>query len=243
MGRLALGLGLTLVIGFGAPVMGQTTLVILKPDNGYTDEVEPGVVLTRNPFTGKGPLQGGTVLEFSCGSCDVATFGDAVNQLGGSVRVCGLRPEQIVLMDVKLCMRSTVSDNLYDLDLMTWDSQSFPCVDADGGTSCASTGGYAAYVRSVLVEAVDPLGLLEQLIQDVAGLNLHHGIENSLMVKLHGAWQKLTGSNPSNDGAAVNQLQAFVNHVEAQSGKKISPVDAENLVASAHAIIEALQAD
>ena len=228
-------------LGLSAPAMSQTTLVILNPDNGYTDEVEPGVVLTRNPFTGKGPLLGGTVLEFSCGSCDVATFTDAVNQLGGSVKVCGLRPEQIVLMDVQVCMRSTVSGNLYDLDLLTWDSLQFDCQDADGGTSCASTGGYAAYIRSVLEEAVDPLGLLEQLLQHVAGLNLHHGIENSLMVKLNGAWQKLTDSNPNNDGAAINQLQAFVNHVEAQSGKKISAADAENLVASAETIIEALQ--
>jgi hypothetical protein len=142
-------------------------------------------------------------------------------------------------MDVQLCMRSTVSGSLYDLDLMTWDSQSFPCVDADGGTSCASTGGYAGYVRSVV--AADPLALLEQLIQDVAGLNLHHGIENSLMVKLNGAWQKLTDSNPGNDGAALNELQAFVNHVQAQSGKKITAADAEDLVVSAQAIIEALQ--
>jgi hypothetical protein len=234
-------MGLVLVLGLGAPALAQTTLIILNPDNGYMDEVEPGVFLTRNAVTGKGPLQGGTALEFSCGSCDVATFSDAVSQVGGSVRVCGLRPEDIVLMDVRLCMRSTVSGNLYDLDLITWDSQSFPCVDADGGTSCASTGGYAGYVRSVLEEAVDPLGLLEELIQDVAGLNLHHGIENSLMVKLNGAWQKLTDSNPGNDGAAVNQLQAFVNHVEAQSGKKIAASDAEHLVASAQAIIEALQ--
>ena len=242
MRRFALALGFLMVLAWVAPVMAQTTLVILNPDNGYMDEVEPGVVLTRNPLTGKGPLQGGTVLEFSCGSCDVATFSDAVNQLGGSVRVCGLRPEEIVLMDARVCMRSTVTGNLYDLDLLTWDSQSFPCVDADGGTSCASTGGYAAYVRSVLEEAVDPLGLLEQLIQDVAGLNLHHGIENSLMVKLNGAWKKLTDSNPNNDGAAVNQLQAFVNHVEAQSGKKIPVADAEHLVDAAEAIIEALQA-
>lgn len=242
MGRLASGLGLALVLGLSAaPVIAQTTLVILNPDNGYTDEVEPGVVLTRNPITGKGPLLGGTVLEFSCGSCEVATFSDAVSQVGGSVRVCDLRPEQIVAMDVRLCMRSTVSGNLYDLDLMTWDSQSFPCVDADGGTSCASTGGYASYIRSVLVEEVDPLGLLEQVIQDVAGLNLHHGIENSLMVKLNGGWQNLTDSNPDNDAAAVHSLQAFVNHVEAQSGKKITAADAEHLVASAQAIIEALQ--
>jgi hypothetical protein len=239
MGRLASGLGFALLLGSGATAMAQTTLVILNPDNGYMDEVEPGVVLTRNPFTGKGPLLGGTVLEFSCGSCDVATFSDAVNQLGGSVKVCGLRPEQIVLMDVQVCMRSTVTGNLYDLDLLTWDSNLFPCVDADGGTSCASTGGYAGYVRSVA--AADPLELLTQLIQNVAGLNLHHGIENSLMVKLNGAWQNLTDPNPENDGAAINQLQAFVNQVEAQSGKKITAADAENLVASAQAIIEALQ--
>ncbi len=38
-------------------------------------------------------------------------------------------------------------------------------------------------------------------------------------------------------GAAVNQLDAFINQVEAQRGKKISDEDADALIAAAGAII------
>tara|TARA_B100001123_G_scaffold213524_1_gene241118 strand:- start:11502 stop:11666 length:165 start_codon:yes stop_codon:yes gene_type:complete len=42
------------------------------------------------------------------------------------------------------------------------------------------------------------------------------------------------------DGAAVNQLEAFINKVEAQRGKKISDEDADTLIALAQAIIDAI---
>ena len=42
------------------------------------------------------------------------------------------------------------------------------------------------------------------------------------------------------DGAAVNQLEVFINKVEAQRGKKISDEDADTLIALAQAIIDAI---
>ena len=196
----------------------------------------------------------GTNVLFACGSCEVASFPQQeVTQLGGAGKPCGsaVRPIDIVLGGILLCLKSTASGQLYDFNLLAWTSFSFGgsptggpfCVDADGGTTCANTGNNAAYIRTTLeVKATDPLGLLEHLIQDVVVLNLPKGTEQSLMAKLDGAWKKLSDSKPQNDGAAINKLEAFVNNVEAQSGKKIDEDDAEDLVDAAQAIIAALLA-
>ena len=46
--------------------------------------------------------------------------------------------------------------------------------------------------------------------------------------------------NQNNDVAAINSLEAFINAVEAQRGTKIAEADADDLVAAAQAIIDAL---
>ena len=47
--------------------------------------------------------------------------------------------------------------------------------------------------------------------------------------------------NQKHDGAAVNVLGAFINAVEAQTGKKIPELQAAALIAEAAVIIEALE--
>jgi hypothetical protein len=86
----------------------------------------------------------------------------------------------------------------------------------------------------------DPLALLAQLKDDVIALGLHRGIENALLSKLQAATLLLVDMLPSNDHAAENILDAFINQVNAQSGKKIPPSDAADLMAAAQAIIDAL---
>ncbi|MBU7013107.1 MAG: thrombospondin type 3 repeat-containing protein [Theionarchaea archaeon] len=73
----------------------------------------------------------------------------------------------------------------------------------------------------------------------VKSLELHHGIENSLVKKAENACAKFTEGNV---GAAVNILNAFVNEVEAQRGKKISEEDAEMLIQFAENVIWLMQA-
>lgn len=80
------------------------------------------------------------------------------------------------------------------------------------------------------------------LAQDVYALNLPKGTANSLLAKLHEAYQKLMDGNDKNDMAAINKLEAFINAVEAQRGKKIAEADADNLIALAQAIIDKLKA-
>ena len=71
-------------------------------------------------------------------------------------------------------------------------------------------------------------------MQDVVELNLNTGIENNLNAKLDAA---LNALNHNNDQVAINVLQAFINTVQAQSGKKIDASDAADLIAAAEKII------
>jgi len=74
----------------------------------------------------------------------------------------------------------------------------------------------------------------------VSNVNISQGIENSLDAKLSVAVKVLDNLKDNNDVAAINALDAFINEVEAQSGKKITTEDANSLIAQAQAIIEVL---
>ena len=80
-----------------------------------------------------------------------------------------------------------------------------------------------------------------QLIAKVMVLNLQNGIENSLDAKLENALKALDDLNTNNDVSAINAIEAFINHVQAQSGDKIPVADADDLIDTANKIIVALQ--
>ena len=225
----ALALGL---LGMSGSPMDQLDLVILGPDNNFTEVIEPDVAISRPG--GSGPLLG-TNLEFSCGSCTVATFDDATIQIGGGIRLCGVRPQDLVANQSLICVRSTLTGNRSNVDLETWGSRSSGCVDADGGQSCVNSGGLTSYLRGPLL--CDPLS---GLIQKVGDLSLHKGIANGLVRKLRNAGRALCDANPKNDRAAANVLSAFIHEVEAQRGKKISAPDADQLLAATEAILAEL---
>lgn len=78
---------------------------------------------------------------------------------------------------------------------------------------------------------IDKLEDLSAVIED---LYLQEGIENSLISIADNA---LAALERGNDEVAVNILQAFINYVEAQSGKKISEEDANMLIEYANNVI------
>jgi FIMAH domain len=86
----------------------------------------------------------------------------------------------------------------------------------------------------------DPAAMILALVDTVEEMNLHQGIDNSLDAKLGSALNALDDLNENNDVAAVNSLQAFINAVEAQRGKKLTDDQADILVADAQAIIDLL---
>lgn len=103
--------------------------------------------------------------------------------------------------------------------------------------------GISSVCSSVTI-VVNPVGipleqqLVEDLIDYLQSLGLHHGIENSLLSKLNSAAQSISNGQYA---TAVNQLGAFINAVQAQSGKKIPVVAANELIARANSIISLLQ--
>jgi hypothetical protein len=102
--------------------------------------------------------------------------------------------------------------------------------DGDGdGVALCDTGAFE-YVPS------DPEDLVVELIEDIVALELHHGMETSLLAKLNAALLVLQDVTEENDHAATNILDAFVNHVEAQRGKKIPEADADALISRAMTI-------
>jgi len=85
-------------------------------------------------------------------------------------------------------------------------------------------------------DSVDPVAAIEDLAIAVFDMNLQNGIENSLDSKLDAALNALVDANVNNDGAACNSLAAFISAVEAQRGKKITSVQADQLIAAAREI-------
>lgn len=84
------------------------------------------------------------------------------------------------------------------------------------------------------------LNRLSALIDMIMDLNIPSGISNSLNSKLSAVSQALDNLNEKNYGSAINGLQAFINAVEAQRSKRIPDADADDLIASAQAIMDML---
>ncbi len=92
-------------------------------------------------------------------------------------------------------------------------------------------------------QVLTPFEMLLGLSEYIDELGLHEGIANSLESKLENALQKLADDNDKNDVAAINSLRAFINVVEALSGKKIFQEDADILIAAAQEIIDILSSE
>lgn len=80
--------------------------------------------------------------------------------------------------------------------------------------------------------------MIKDLVNQIKSLHLPTGTENELVSILNNAKKSF---DKGNDGATINQLQAFINKVEAQSGKKIPEGDADTLIANSNAIIAQLK--
>lgn len=82
-----------------------------------------------------------------------------------------------------------------------------------------------------------PDGLLE-LLAELPPDQLADQIENSLVSKIENALKSL---NKGRENAAIGQLEAFINQVEAQSGKKISEETAALLISYAENLISQIE--
>jgi hypothetical protein len=78
---------------------------------------------------------------------------------------------------------------------------------------------------------------IADLIVSVEDLNLHHGIENSLVKKLTNAQKNLAEGHTA---GACGKLASFISEVKAQRGKKVATGDADDLIDQAAAVRQSL---
>ena len=103
--------------------------------------------------------------------------------------------------------------------------------------SCTATdasGNSTSGSFTVLVQAA--AAQVGQLIVTVQNFNLQQGISNSLDAKLQNVLEALNGATTGNSVAVCNQLGAFINETMAQSGKKLTVAQANQLIATAQQI-------
>ena len=98
--------------------------------------------------------------------------------------------------------------------------------DAGNPASCTFT-----------ITVLSPEQMLDEAIDFVDNLPIHHGAKNALLVKLMNSLSNLMKGNTV---ASLNLLEAFKAHVEAQRGKKLTDAQADELIARANAIIAAI---
>ena len=108
-----------------------------------------------------------------------------------------------------------------------------------GACTTQSVGGTGT--DPTIVELKTPAGMIAELIAKVEAMNLHQGIENSLDVKLENGVKSLESVKAGDRQDAANKLQAFVNECVAQTGKKLTMEQADELITDADAIIAVLQ--
>jgi parallel beta-helix repeat protein len=150
-------------------------------------------------------------------------------------------------------MDSMSIDNVFNLDKPIggnyWSDWTSPDEDGDGFVDYPyEIYGWGNLVAQdnlpwVREDGWRPRQAIQALAVQVMALNLQHGIENELDVKLDAALRALDEINANNDVAAINTLGAFIDAVQAQSGKKISKEDAAALEAAAQEIIDLLSAE
>jgi hypothetical protein len=87
---------------------------------------------------------------------------------------------------------------------------------------------------NVLVQAA--AAQVTALIAKVQSFNLSQGIENSLDTKLQNVVTALNAAKDGNASGVCGQMGAFINETTAQSGKKLSVAQANQLIAAAQQI-------
>jgi len=205
------------------PTTGQTPVTLT-----FDEVIDPGVtsVTSTTPGGNQGPPQG-----FRFGSPPVIYEITTTATFTGQIEVC-FDYNNVSFGNENNLKLFHSPDGTNWVDITT-------SLDTENDIICGTVTSLSFFGVFEL-EFVDPVELLGELAGKVFGLNLQHGIENSLDAKLDAALKALEDVNNNNDVAAINALEAFINAVEAQSGNKIATEDADVLIAAAEEIIAVL---
>ena len=165
----------------------------------------------------------------SLGTMEEATIGPPNADGDGVSDVADLCPGTAAgaAVDADGCAASQLDD---DNDGVTNDLDNRPGTPA----------GEAVDVSGCSVSPPDsPAEAIADLTDFVGTLNLPKGVQQTLTSKLAAAFAAMERGQ---EKAAVNSLNAFMNYVNAQTGKKLSGADAQALLALAEEIIALIEA-
>jgi probable HAF family extracellular repeat protein len=101
----------------------------------------------------------------------------------------------------------------------------------------SGTEGTADIRATMWVLSADIAAELRRLFDRVSAYGLHHSLSNALRAKLEAATASWSRGQTA---AAFNQLGAFANQVTAQRGKKLTPEQADELLAAVQEIMDRL---
>lgn len=101
-----------------------------------------------------------------------------------------------------------------------------------GATDASSNQSSCNFTVSVTAAA----GQISNLINTVQTFNLKQGISNSLDSKLQNIQTALNAAQEGSVGSTCNQINAFINETQAQSGKALTVDQANQLITSANRI-------
>ncbi len=115
----------------------------------------------------------------------------------------------------------------------------FPIGTSTVSCQASDSTGNTAYGNFQIVVQAAPTQI-SNLVATIISFNLANGITKSLVAKLNSALAALTQAEREGSVAACNMLGAFVNEVQAQSGKQVTTAEAKQLIASANRIRAAM---
>jgi|GEM_PF-4556314 len=104
-----------------------------------------------------------------------------------------------------------------------------------------SDGNYLLTINFIASSAAIPEEMIDALADFIADKTasgaIDNSLTNSLLVKVEGAALAVAGDKPNGAKVTVNRLNALINHVEAQAGKKIEFETAMELIDQVENII------
>jgi hypothetical protein len=100
-----------------------------------------------------------------------------------------------------------------------------------------SEGVYQCEFTHVYIYVENPAQTLQDLMTNIDGLGLPKGIEQGLLAKLDNAQVKIAQEHYT---PARNTLNAFIHQVNAQRGKVLTTEQADDFIATAQRIIDAI---
>ncbi len=205
-----------------APDFNGQTSFTFKANDGNLDSNTATFVITVTPVNDAPVANDDTATTLQGTALDIEVLGNDTDADGDTLAVVSLLligTDGSVSVNPDGTVRYTPSATFTGTDTFQYS-----VFDGTTGSNTAT----------VTVTVLPATATIDSLINQVKGLGLPKGLENSLTSKLQAAKKSVGKGNVK---AAKNQLRAFINAVRAQRGKKLTNAQADALIAAAEQVI------